>query len=79
MEGTFVGMGLHIANSIVSPGKLFHLDRNVELEIPDSQLIGKTSPRRSAIQGAKSIFSKESSRKALNSKPATRVSASIDC
>ena len=56
LPGTFLGMGLRVTNSIVSPGKLFHLDRNIEVTIPDPRLIGKTFHKKSLARMAKSIF-----------------------
>jgi hypothetical protein len=56
LPGTFLGMGLRVTNSIVSPGKLFHLDRNIEVTIPDTRLIGKTFHKISLARMAKSIF-----------------------
>jgi hypothetical protein len=56
LPGTFLGMGLRVTNSVVSPGKLFHLDRNIEVTIPDTRLIGKTFHKKSLARMAKSIF-----------------------
>ena len=38
--GTYVGMGLNLKGAIVSGSHLFHLQRNVEVEIQDRRLIG---------------------------------------
>ncbi|HZQ68642.1 MAG TPA: hypothetical protein VFA68_09000 [Terriglobales bacterium] len=38
--GTYVGMALNLRNAIVSGSHLFHLQRNVEVEIHDRRLIG---------------------------------------
>src|SRR5581483_1313376 len=46
LPGTYVGMGLSVAYSLVAGARLFHLSRNVELEFPDARLIGpKSAPR----------------------------------
>ena len=42
LQGVYVGIGLNLERSVVSPKKLFHLDRNVEVEIDDERLIGTT-------------------------------------
>ncbi len=52
---TYLGIGLNFAHSIVSANKLFHLDRNVAVEISDRNLVGK---RRSIGTLKKSIVKK---------------------
>ncbi len=42
LQGVYVGVGLNVERSVVSPKKLFHLDRNVEVQIDDERLIGTT-------------------------------------
>jgi hypothetical protein len=42
LQGVYVGVALHVRRSLVSQKKLFHLDRNVEVEIDDKRLIGTT-------------------------------------
>jgi hypothetical protein len=45
--GTYVGMGLNLKSAIVAGSHLFHLQRNVEVEIQDRRLIGaRFAPRR---------------------------------
>jgi carbonic anhydrase/acetyltransferase-like protein (isoleucine patch superfamily) len=39
---TYVGVGLRLANAVVAGSKLFHLRRNIEMEIGDERLIGST-------------------------------------
>jgi hypothetical protein len=43
---TYVGVGLHVRRSIVTNGKMFHLDRQTEVTIIDRRLIGaaRSSP-----------------------------------
>jgi NDP-sugar pyrophosphorylase family protein len=41
--GTYLGMGLNVRRSIVAGRKLFHLDRNVTVEIRDSRLLDTAS------------------------------------
>jgi hypothetical protein len=79
LPGTFLGAGLRVTNSIVSPGKLFHIDRNIEVIIADNRLIGKTFHKNSIAGMAKSIFRKKRSRKSYYNQPAVRNSASIPC
>jgi carbonic anhydrase/acetyltransferase-like protein (isoleucine patch superfamily) len=44
---TYVGMGLNLKHAIVSGSHLFHLQRNVEVEIQDRRLIGtRFAPQR---------------------------------
>ena len=44
LPGTYVGVGLNIVHSIVAPNRLFHLDRNVGMDISDSYIIGGRLP-----------------------------------
>jgi carbonic anhydrase/acetyltransferase-like protein (isoleucine patch superfamily) len=53
---TYVGIGLNLVHSIVTANKLFHLDRNVEIEILDRNLVGK---QRSIRTLTKSIAKKD--------------------
>jgi len=39
--GTYVGMGLRVTNALVAESRLFHLERNVEVEM-DERLLGST-------------------------------------
>lgn len=52
---TYLGIGLNFVHSIVMANKLFHLDRNVEVEISDRNLVAK---RRSIRTFTKSIGAK---------------------
>jgi hypothetical protein len=60
LPGTYVGMGLNIVHSIVAPNRLFHLDRNVGMEISDAQIIGSRLPTSILAGFAKSITKKRS-------------------
>jgi hypothetical protein len=40
LQGVYVGVGLNVERSVVSPKRLFHLNRNVEVQIDDERLIG---------------------------------------
>jgi hypothetical protein len=40
LQGVYVGIALNLHRTVVSQRKLFHLDRNVELDIDDERLIG---------------------------------------
>lgn len=40
LQGVYVGIGLNLHRTVVGPKKLFHLDRNVALDIDDDRLIG---------------------------------------
>ena len=42
LPGTYVGVGLNVRRSIVSKGKMFHLDRKTEITVTDRRLIGAT-------------------------------------
>jgi NDP-sugar pyrophosphorylase family protein len=39
---TYVGVGLKLTNAVVSGSQLFHLQRNLQVEIKDDRLIGMT-------------------------------------
>jgi hypothetical protein len=65
LAGTYLGMGLNVVHSIVGPNRLFHLDRNIGMEISDSRLIGRrlTTPLLSRLTksgSTKSMSSKKS-------------------
>ncbi|HZR57527.1 MAG TPA: hypothetical protein VFA74_11685 [Terriglobales bacterium] len=83
---TSLGMGLQITNSIVLPGKLFRIDRNIEIDIKDRALIGRTfrfnaltnrfnalTNKRKTILPGRWLWRKK------NSQPTAHVSASIHC
>jgi carbonic anhydrase/acetyltransferase-like protein (isoleucine patch superfamily) len=40
---TYVGVGLRLTNAVVAGSKLFHLQRNIEVEIEDERLIGRAA------------------------------------
>lgn len=40
LSHTYVGVGLFLENAVIAGSKLFHLGRNIELEIEDGRLIG---------------------------------------
>lgn len=42
LSGTYVGLGLKVRRSIVSNQRIFHLERDTEIAITDSKLIGIT-------------------------------------
>ncbi|MCU1298469.1 MAG: putative mannose-phosphate guanyltransferase [Acidobacteriaceae bacterium] len=79
LPGTFLGVGLRVNNSIVSPGKLFHIGRNVELTIPDRRIVGKTFRLKSFTDKTKSIFLATSDAEKKINQPTSHFSASIDC
>jgi hypothetical protein len=66
LPGTYVGMGLNIVHSIVAPNRLFHLDRNVGMDISDAQLIGSRLPSSILAGFTKSISKKGSLRRVSN-------------
>jgi carbonic anhydrase/acetyltransferase-like protein (isoleucine patch superfamily) len=45
LAGTYVGMGLSVAHSVIAGSRLFHLHRNVELQLADGRLIGEATRR----------------------------------
>jgi len=59
-SGTYLGAGLNFAHSIIAANKLFHLDRNVEVEIGDRKLVGKRRSLRTLPKriGEKRFFAK---------------------
>jgi len=60
LPGTYVGMGLNIVHSIVAPNRLFHLDRNVGMDISDAHIIGSRFPTSVLAGFTKSITKKGS-------------------
>ncbi len=60
LPGTYVGMGLNIVHSIVAPNRLFHLDRNVGMDISDAHIIGSRLPTSILAGFTKSITKKGS-------------------
>lgn len=55
LPGTYVGVGLNVRRCVVSNKKIFHLDRNTEVEVPDRRLIGAT--RSGSMFGVGASFS----------------------
>lgn len=53
---TYIGMGLNLKNAIVSGSHLFHLQRNVEVEIQDRRLIGTRFAPQRLMNTAKSYL-----------------------
>jgi hypothetical protein len=49
-------MGLNVQHAVVKGSKLFHLNRDIELEISDSRLIGTTSPSHPLSRRARSVL-----------------------
>ena len=45
LAGTYVGMGLSVAHSVIAGSRLFHLHRNIELQLADGRLIGEATHR----------------------------------
>jgi len=64
LPGTYVGMGLNIVHSIVAPNRLFHLDRNVGMDISDAHIIGSRLPGSILAGFTKSMRKKGSLRRA---------------
>jgi hypothetical protein len=54
--GTYLGMGLNVTHALVKGSRLFHLNRNIEVEIGDSRLIGTTAPSRQLGRRARSVL-----------------------
>ena len=40
---TYIGLGLDVNRAVAAPEVLFHIDRNIEINIRDARLIGKTT------------------------------------
>ena len=57
LQGTYLGMGLHLQNTIAGNSKLFHLERGIEVEIQDSRLIGKPGLHHNVTRAARSFMS----------------------
>jgi len=58
LPGTYLGAGLNFAHSIIAANKLFHLDRNIEVEIADRKLVAKRRSLRAMTRrmGEKRFF-----------------------
>jgi len=55
-QNTYVGVALDVRRSIVSGETLFHIDRNVKLNIGDSHFIGATAKSASLLSGLGSLL-----------------------
>jgi hypothetical protein len=42
LPGTYLGPGLHVSNSLISGSRLIHLNRNLDVELGDTGLLGWT-------------------------------------
>jgi hypothetical protein len=60
--GTYVGMGLTVRQSLVGAGKMFHLGRDVEVQMRDPRLIGSTRATYHFARAARSVGSVLSTR-----------------
>ena len=56
LRGTYVGMALDVRNSIVGNGKIFNLDRNVEVNVSDARLIGRNTKPIATFGGLTSLL-----------------------
>lgn len=58
LPGTYLGAGLNFSHSIIAANKLFHLDRNIEVEIADRKLVAKRRSLRAMTRrmGEKRFF-----------------------
>ena len=56
LQGTYVGMALDVKNSIVGNGKIFNLERNVEVSVSDARLIGRNTKPIAALSGLTSLW-----------------------
>lgn len=56
LENTYVGVALDVRRSIVSNDKLFQLDRNVEVNIGDSRIIGSSSKAMPLLSNLSSLL-----------------------
>lgn len=56
LPGTYLGMGLNVRHALVKGSRLFHLNRNIEVEISDHRLIGTASPSRQLGRRARSVL-----------------------
>jgi len=54
--GTYLGMGLNVRHALVKGSRLFHLNRDIEVELSDSRLIGTTAPSRQLGRRARSVL-----------------------
>lgn len=63
LPGTYLGIGLNIVHSIVDSNKLFHLNRNVEVEISDRNMLGSKRSRSvlTKLMGERSFFNRRNS------------------
>ena len=59
---TYVGMGLSVRQSLVGPGRMFHLGRDVEVEMRDPRLIGSIRGTHQLARAARAMGSVLSTR-----------------
>jgi hypothetical protein len=59
---TYVGMGLSVRQSLVGPGRMFHLGRDVEVEMRDPRLIGSIRGTHQLARAARAVGSVLSTR-----------------
>jgi hypothetical protein len=59
---TYVGMGLSVRQSLLAPSKMFHLGRDVEVQMRDPRLIGSVRGRHHFARAARSVGSVLSTR-----------------
>jgi hypothetical protein len=48
LQGVYIGIALDLNRTVVSEKKLFHLDRNLQMDIDDERLIGVANTSLSA-------------------------------
>ncbi len=61
LQGTYVGVALDVRRGIAGNKKIFNLDRNVEVSVSDTRLIGRSTKPAGLFAGLTALLSSEAS------------------
>jgi NDP-sugar pyrophosphorylase family protein len=77
---TYLGPGLHVSQSVVSGSRLVHLGRNIDVELADTGLLGRTGPSTPVrvLQTLGSFLGAFGSQSKIGASTSSRTPASVD-
>ena len=77
---TYLGPGLHVSQSLVSGSRLVHLGRNLDVELGETGLLGRTGPSASlrVLESLGSLFGNFGSEAAPDASTLSRAPASVE-
>lgn len=77
---TYLGPGLHVSNSVVSGSRLVHLGRNLDVELGETGLLGRTGPSASlrVLESLGSLFGNFGSEASYDLSTPSRAPASVE-